>query len=115
MSTGVAEFFDDDQFLLGEMSEADLIGSPIQVQILENGIAPSKGQGTAYCKSLVNGMCNPNPVVATANVDGKDIDVQVELAVVLSSSPTNFLKSQTKSISLRFPTVTASGETSPRS
>jgi len=109
MSTGVAEFFDDvDQFLLGEMSEADLIGSPIQVQILENGIAPSKGQGTAYCKSLVNGMCNPNPVVATANVDGKD--VQVELAVVLSSSPTNFLKSQTKSISLRFPTVTASGD-----
>lgn len=109
MSTGVAEFFDDvDKFSFGEMTEAQLIGSPIQVQILENGVAPSKGQGTAYCTSLVNGMCNPNPVVVTSNVDGQD--VQVELAVVLSSSPTNFLKSQTKSISLRFPTVTASGD-----
>jgi hypothetical protein len=108
MSTGVAEFFDDvDKFLLGEMTEAQLIGSPIQVEIMENGIT-SSGQGTAYCKSLVNGMCNPNPVVVTVNVDGQD--VQVELAVVLASSPTNFLKSQTKSISLRFPTVTASGE-----
>jgi hypothetical protein len=113
MSTGVAEYFDDvEKFDFGTLNEAELIGEPIKVELFEDGRGDPVGVGQAFCNSIVNGMCNPNPLVANLKVDGQD--VSVELAAVFASSPDQFLKSQTKSISLRFPTVTASGDLSKK-
>jgi len=108
MSTGVSEYFDDvSNFVFGAMDESQMVGQQIQVSLLENGVGSPVGSATANCNSVVNGLCHPDPVVANFQVEGQD--VQVEMAVVVASNPTSRLRAQTRSISLRFPTVTATG------
>eukprot|EP00931_Biecheleriopsis_adriatica_P074692 TRINITY_DN4869_c0_g1_i1.p1 TRINITY_DN4869_c0_g1~~TRINITY_DN4869_c0_g1_i1.p1 ORF type:complete len:1392 (+),score=293.48 TRINITY_DN4869_c0_g1_i1:62-4177(+) len=114
MSTGVIEFQNKvSNFDFGPMAQEDLIKSPIQVDILENGQEPPVATGTATCSEITAGVCTPSPLEARMTLDGQP--VLVHLLGVFESNSLSALEAKMESVSVRFPMVTLNPGTSSQS
>eukprot|EP00405_Crypthecodinium_cohnii_P036665 CAMPEP_0206543378 /NCGR_PEP_ID=MMETSP0325_2-20121206/10827_1 /ASSEMBLY_ACC=CAM_ASM_000347 /TAXON_ID=2866 /ORGANISM="Crypthecodinium cohnii, Strain Seligo" /LENGTH=1374 /DNA_ID=CAMNT_0054041805 /DNA_START=29 /DNA_END=4152 /DNA_ORIENTATION=- len=104
VSGGVVEYLDDpSEFLFGTLGQEDMLGAPIQVAIMEEGVTEPVGIGEVVCSNTVNGICAPSPTEVVLQVQGRK--VTVHLTVVWADNAKNILESKMKAVSLRFEKV----------